>query len=92
MSAHPRLAELLEFPCDYIFKTFGPADSQECFVAAVLAAVGKVVPVSRDALRLRNSRQGTYVCVSLVVRLHNAHQLERIYLALREVPGTRYLL
>lgn len=88
----PSLDELLEFPCDHIFKTFGPADEEGNFVAAVLAAVGQVVPVSRDALRVRSSSQGAYVCVSVVLRVHNAGQLEAVYRALRQVPGTRYLL
>lgn len=84
--------ELLEFPCDHIYKAFGPADQGGAFVAAVRQAVETVLPVSLDAIKVRASSGGRHQCVSVVVRLHNAKQLESIYLALRQVAGMTYLL
>lgn len=84
--------ELLEFPCDYIFKAFGPNDPAARFAAAVRAAVGETVPVPLDALKARASGKGAYVCVSVVIRLHNFDQLKDIYAALQRVEGLKYLL
>ncbi|MCK9171980.1 MAG: YbeD family protein [Desulfuromonas sp.] len=83
---------LQEFPCDYLFKAFGPATAEASFADRVHAAVNRVTCVSRDALRLRHSRQGSYLCVSIVVYLHNEQQRQRIYQQLRAVEGLKYLL
>ena len=92
LTRHPRPEELLEFPCDHIFKAFGPNDPDGRFVAAVRAAVDETVPVPLDALKVRTSGEGTYVCVSTLVRLLNFDQLKSIYAALQRVEGLRYLL
>ncbi|PLX96926.1 MAG: DUF493 domain-containing protein [Desulfuromonas sp.] len=84
--------ELLNFPCDHIFKAFGPAEQGDLFVAAVRQAVETVVPLSLDALKVRASNGGRYQCVSVIVMLQSAEQLEAIYLALRQVAGITYLL
>jgi uncharacterized protein len=83
---------LVEFPSDYQFKVFGPADPDVDFVAAVQRAAGTVMPVPLDALRVRKSREGTYLCVTLMARLLNQQQLDALYTALRGVPQLRYLL
>lgn len=85
-----RIEDLVEFPCDYLFKAFGP--DGEAFHEAVRAAVSTVIPVSLDAVRVRSSSRSSYVCVSIVVQLHNAEQLRAIYKALQGVEGLRYLL
>lgn len=83
---------LLQFPCDYVFKAFGPAAPDAGFEAAVLNAVSEVVPIGKDALRTRGSRGGNYLCVSVVVRVLSRQQLDSIYLELRRIPGLNYLL
>jgi putative lipoic acid-binding regulatory protein len=92
MEYSPRPETLIEFPCDYIFKVFGPGTDGENFPAAVQAAVGSVVPVPLDALKIRSSRGGKYLCVSVLVRLHDFSQVEKIYTALRRIPNLCYLL
>lgn len=92
MDRHPHPEELLEFPCDYLFKAFGPNDPEGAFVQAVRAAVGEVTPVALDAIKLSRSAGGTCLCVTVMVRLHNFQQLEAIYTALRRVEGLKYLL
>jgi uncharacterized protein len=88
----PKIEDILEFPCDHIFKAFGPNDEDGRFQAAVLDAVCSVQPVPLDAVRPRMSSQGAYLCVTVVVRLESFSQLEANYQALRAVPGLKYLL
>jgi len=92
VKGHPPVDELLEFPCDYIFKAFGPNDAGGLFASAVRAAVATVVPVALDAIKSRPSSNGAYLCVTLVVRLYNSTQLHAIYAALQGVPDLKYLL
>jgi putative lipoic acid-binding regulatory protein len=60
--------------------------------AAVLGAVCAVVPVGRDAMRIRPSSAGRYQCVTVLVRLENSTQLASIYANLRRVANLSYLL
>ena len=92
MSSSPGQPPLLEFPCDYQVKIFGPAAAEAGFVAAVQQAACTVLPVGLDAMRVRKSSQGSYLCVTLVARLHNRQQLERLYAAFRALPQLLYLL
>lgn len=86
----PTLEELVAFPCDYLFKAFGP--NGEPFVAAVQAAVAQTVCAPRDGIRCRPSANGQYQCVSVLVRLHNVEQLKAIYRDLHRVAELKYLL
>lgn len=86
----PTLEELLEFPCDYVFKAFGPQEEQ--FVEAVRTAVATVVPLPLDCIKLRPSAKGRYQCVTVLTRLHSIEQLKAIYAALRTVENLKYLL
>jgi uncharacterized protein len=83
---------LVEFPCDYQFKVFGPADPDADFVAAVQRAACTVMPIPLDAMRVRKSREGTYLCITLLARLQNQAQLDALYRAFRKLPQLRYLL
>ena len=80
----------IQFPCDHIFKAFGPNDGE--FFAAVRLAVASVTPVAGDAMKVRLSSDGRHQSVSVLVRLHNLQQLHGIYAALKEVPRLNYLL
>lgn len=90
MKKTPPASELLEWPCDYTFKAFGPNDG--VFPEAVHNAVRAVVPVSLDGVRTRLSREGNYVCTSVLVRLHNADQLKAIYDEIKQVTNLKFLL
>lgn len=92
MERHPHPEELFEFPCDHLFKAFGTNDPEGNFLHAVRKAVEVVMPVSLDAIKLSQSSAGTYLCVTIMVRLHNFQQLEAIYASLRRVNGLKYLL
>ena len=84
--------ELLEFPCHFEFKAFGPGDDDETFLIKVLNAISTVAPVSRQAMKSRSSSAGRYQCVSALVTLQNRTQLEAIYTALRNIDDLKYLL
>ena len=83
---------LIEFPCHFEFKAFGPGAPESSFQEDVLAAVCRVVPVSRQAMKTRPSSAGTYQCVTVLVTLHNRAQLEAVYASMRKIDGLKYLL
>ena len=84
--------ELVTFPCHFEYKAFGPGDEDGRFCAQVQQAVSTVVPVSRQAMRVRPSSAGKYQCVSVLVTLRNRAQLEAVYAALRKIDDLKYLL
>ena len=84
--------ELIEFPCHFEFKAFGPGGDDSRFCDQVQAAVSTVVQVSRQAMRVRPSSGGKYQCVSVLATLQNRTQLEAAYAALREIDDLKYLL
>jgi uncharacterized protein len=84
--------DLLQFPCDYVFKVFGEQALGEQFHKDVLAAISETIPVGLDALKQRDSRGGKYLCLSIVVRVHSRPQIEQIYAAIRTVSGICYIL
>lgn len=86
----PPLDELVEFPCDYIFKAFGP--NSEAFVVSVRATVNRTVFAPLDAIKVRVSSKGEYQCVTVVVRLQNIEQLKAIYSDLQQLNELKYLL
>jgi putative lipoic acid-binding regulatory protein len=86
----PPLNELVTFPCDYIFKAFGPNDA--AFVASVRAAIGKTVNVPEGSTKVRASSQGEHQCVSVVVPLQTSAELQVIYSELQQIAGLKYLL
>lgn len=92
MSRASSKPELLEFPCHFEFKAFGPGDDDGTFQVKVLNAISTVVPVSRQAMKSRTSSAGRYQCVSALVTLQNRTQLEAIYTALRTIDDLKYLL
>lgn len=92
MSNTDSLQELLEFPCHFEFKAFGPSGEDSRFVDQVFAAVSTVVQASRQAMRVRLSSGGKYQCVSVLVTLQSRCQLEAVYAALRDIEGLKYLL
>lgn len=86
----PPLDELVEFPCDYIFKAFGL--NNDAFVASVRSAVNRTVFAPLDAIKVRASSKGEYQCVTVVVRLQNVEQLKAIYSDLQQLAELKYLL
>lgn len=84
--------ELLDFPCHFEFKAFGPGGDESPFADQVLKAVSRVVNASRQAMRTRPSSGGKYQCVSVLVTLQSRTQLEAVYAEIRKIDGLKYLL
>ena len=84
--------ELLEFPCHFEFKAFGPGAPDSPFPDNVLKAVSQVVNVSRQAMKTRPSSGGKYQCVTVLVTLQNREQLEAVYASMRKIDDLKYLL
>ena len=84
--------ELMEFPCHFELKAFGPGEAESRFDDQVLAAISTVVQASRQAMKKRSSSGGKYQCVSVLVTLQSRQQLEAVYAALRSIEGLKYLL
>jgi putative lipoic acid-binding regulatory protein len=89
---HPDPRQLLEFPCEHEFKAFGRQKFDRRFKDNVCSAIAAIVPVPADSVRVRTSSRGSYICVSVKVRLLNFEQMKDIYAALRRVKELEYLL
>jgi uncharacterized protein len=72
---------LLEFPCTFPLKVMGRKDPgfQELVVSLVEPHVGSLDAVS---IRIRESRDGNFIAVTLTVRVESQAQLDDIYSAL----------
>jgi uncharacterized protein len=73
---------LEQFPCFYTFKIFGRrSDTFVARVRAVIATTLGAVPL--DAVKVRESSQGRYLSVTVLIRVDSRSQLERVYTDLR---------
>jgi len=83
---------LQEYPCDYMFKAFGPGNDADTFVAAVRGAIGAIVAIEKDGLQQRLSSSGKFVCVTVRTRVQEKAEMEQVYANLKQVTGLTYLL
>lgn len=71
-----------QFPCEYTFKIFGRrSDTFVEKVRTIIAATLGAIPP--DAVRVRESSQGHYLSVTVLIRVENRELLERVYGDLR---------
>lgn len=72
---------LLEFPCDFPIKVMGRKEPgfKETVIGLVEAQAG---PLGDDRVRLRESRDGNFVSLTLMVHTESQVQLDAIYTAL----------
>lgn len=72
--------DLIEYPCDFVFKAMCRAHEQESAMRHISAIVepqlaeGALISIKTNA-----SRTGKFESVTLTVRLENREQLESIY-------------
>ncbi len=84
-AAFDRLEKLLEFPVDFPLKVMGRRVDD--FAQSISAIVREHVPTFDPAtMELRASRRGTYLSVTVVVRIDSREQLERLYRELSTHP------
>jgi len=90
-SSFDRIEQLLEFPVDFPLKIMGRR--VDGFAQAIAELVRAHVPDFDPAtMELRSSSQGTYLGLTVVVRVHSRTQLEALYTALAEHPMVRIVL
>ena len=83
--------DILEFPCDWPVKAFGPGT--EAFELAVVAIVRRhVSDLNENAVSTRPSRAGKYRAVTVNIRAESRAQLEAIYTDLRAHPDVVMVL
>ncbi len=82
----------IEFPTDYMFKAFGRTEAGESFRLAVKAAVNATVACPDDAIRIRESSKGTYLCVTALIHLSSKEQMLAIYKDLKAIDDLLFLL
>jgi len=79
-------ASPLEFPCDFPIKAMGKSDCS--LDSLVYEIVRRHAPdLNADAVRTRNSKQGNYISVTVMVRATSRAQLDAIYCDLTDCPS-----
>lgn len=90
-SAFDRLEQLLEFPVDFPLKVMGRR--VDGFAQAITdLAVAHVPGFDPSTVELRVSSKGTYLSITLVVRIDSREQLEALYRDLTAHPMVRVVL
>ena len=84
--------ELIEFPCEYLFKAFCAKEAVTTFRDSIKKAVNTVVPCADDAIKERPSSKGNYSCVTAMVRLENNRQLEAINSEIRKIDALMFMI
>ena len=82
---------LLEFPCDFTIKAFGP--HHEAFEPHLLETVEKHIP--KDCIKaivINKSKNGKYLAASITVHVDNKETLDNIYKALHASEQTLMVL
>ncbi|GIW41091.1 MAG: hypothetical protein KatS3mg076_1668 [Candidatus Binatia bacterium] len=76
------MTTLETFPCVYTFKVFGR--SSDAFADRVREILSETLgPIPRDSVKVRTSRHGRYMSVTVCAYVHSRAQLERAYSDLR---------
>jgi len=82
-----RFGELIEFPTQHLFKVIGRPRCSEAVQQALGAlGFGEVEVVERP------SAKGKYLSVTFTLEVSDGRALDRIYLALEQLPEVVYLL
>lgn len=82
---HPEIDTLIEFPCDFELKAMGRHCEE--FIDLVFNITQKHVPdVSRDNLRLNESKGSKFVSVKIKFYATHINQIHGIYGELNEHP------
>jgi uncharacterized protein len=76
---------LLQFPCEFPIKAFGPADVE--FEALVIGIVRRHAPnLTEGSINNRESRGGKYQSITVTIRATSQAQLDSIYRDLSSDP------
>lgn len=84
-------APIIEFPCDYPIKIMG--DNHASFTERVVATVRRHAPeLPDDKVSWRESRNGNYISVTVVIRAEGEEQLKRLHAELKADQWVRLVL
>ena len=72
---------LLEFPCKFPVKAMGMA-CDELEIAVIEIINRHVENLAEDALKIRPSRTGKYIAITITITAHSKDQLDAIYMDL----------
>ncbi len=72
---------LLEFPCEFPVKAMGLA-CDEIEVAVIEIINRHVDSLAEDALKMKPSKTGKYIAITITITAHSKEQLDAIYLDL----------
>ncbi len=72
---------LLEFPCKFPIKAMGMA-CDELEIAVIEIINRHVENLAEDALKMRPSRTGKYIAITITITAHSKDQLDAIYMDL----------
>ncbi len=72
---------LLEFPCKFPIKAMGMA-CDELEIAVIEIINRHVENLAEDALKIRPSRTGKYIAITITITAHSKDQLDAIYMDL----------
>ena len=90
-SVFDRLEKLLEFPCDFPLKVMGRR--VDGFAQAISDLVREHAPdFDPGTMVLKPSSQGTWLSLTVVVRIESRAQLEALYRAVAGHPMVRVVL
>lgn len=90
-SSFDRIEKLLDFPTDFPIKVMGRRVDD--FAQAISDLVREHVPgFDPSTIELRPSSQGTWLSLTLKVRVDSRVQLEALYRALSDHPMVRIVL
>jgi putative lipoic acid-binding regulatory protein len=90
-SVFDRLEKLLEFPCDFPLKIMGRR--VDGFAQAISDLVREHAPdFDPGTMVLKPSSQGTWLSLTVVVRIESRAQLEALYRAVAGHPMVRVVL
>ncbi len=79
----PESPPLLEFPCRFPIKAFGR--EHDDFESIVFELIKKhAEDVTRDDIRLNNSRKGRFTAITITINATSQAQLDNIYNALTQ--------
>ena len=77
----PEEDSIMSFPCQFPIKAMGMAE--EGFDVLVVSIISKHAPdLSEGAVKSRQSQEGKYISVTVIVEAESRQQLDNIYLEL----------
>lgn len=82
---------ILEFPCQFPIKIMGPATAE--FTGDIRGLVTQHVPdLPESAWRIRESAQGNFIGITVVIEAESQNQLDAIYRAITAHPDVKMCL